>query len=111
MWEEADMSKPLYFLKDLEKGAVIVEQFQQERVQDILVRSDKCYVLTSKPSDNEYINCIYQSSELEKWTLMAKFHTSALAQSLEEMDGEFYVGLASFSNDPRAASGGIYRID
>jgi hypothetical protein len=111
MWEEADMSKPLYFLKDLEKGAVIVEQFQQERVQDILVRGDKCYVLTSKPSGNEYINCVYQSSELEKWTLMAKFHTSALAQSLEEMDGEFYVGLASFSNDPRAASGGIYRID
>ena len=92
-------------------GAVIVEQFQQERVQDIVVRDDTCYVLTSRPSDGEYISCVYQSSDVKKWTLLAEFDTDALAQSLEEMDGVFYVGLASLSDRPRAASGGIYRLE
>ncbi len=111
MFVEMDAPKPLYFLRDFEKGAVIVEQFQQERVQDILVRDNTCYVLTSRPSDGEYISCVYQSSDVETWTLLAKFDTSALAQSLEEMDGVFYVGLASFSNRPCIASGGIYRLE
>jgi len=111
MFAEMDVPKPLYFLKDFERGAVVVEQFQQERVQDILARDNTCYVLTSRPSDGEYINCVYQSPDVKKWTLLAKFNTNALAQSLEEMNGVFYVGLASLSDSPRAFSGGIYRLE
>lgn len=111
LWREEDTPKPLFFLKGLEQGAVVVQQFLLERVQDILVRDDVCYVLTSRAVSDGYANAIYQSSDLKKWTLVAKFHTGALAYSLEQMDDVFYVGLASFSDQPHAESGTICRIE
>jgi len=103
--------KPLFFLNDLEQGALVVQQFQRERVQDIIVRSAVCYVLTSRSSDNGYDNAVYQSADMKKWTLIAKFNTKAIAYSLERMDGVFYVGLASPDDHPYSESGSICRLE
>ena len=90
---------------------IVVQQFQRERVQDIIVRSAVCYVLTSRSSDNGYDNAVYQSADMKKWTLIAKFNTKAIAYSLERMDGVFYVGLASPDDHPYSESGSIRRLE
>ena len=102
---------PLFFLKEAAHGAAIIEQFKNEAVQDILAQENLCYVLTSRPKDEHYANAIYSSVDLLQWAKIADFTTPACAHSFEEMNGVFYVGLASVSNRIDVASGGIYRLD
>ena len=112
---EQAYARPLFCLADFERGAVIVEQFRNARVRDIVVRHDTCYVLAGqkradKPSafDGE----IYASSDLQTWTRLASFAVPSLPNSMEIANGVFYVGLAN--HDPwksaDAASGTIWRI-
>ena len=110
-WEEETVPKPLFFLKDLRKGAVVIQQFQQDWVQDIVVRNDMCYVLACHRPEGIYTGYVYQSRDLTEWSLLAQFDIEALPYSLEYMDGVFYVGLAALAGQTNSESGNIYRLD
>ena len=103
--------KPLFFLKDLRKGAVVIQQFQQDWVQDIVVRDDMCYVLAYRRAGNTYTGYVYQSRNLTEWSLLAQFDIGALPYSLEYMDGVFYVGLAALAGQTNSESGNICRLE
>ena len=110
-WKEDTTPKPLFFLRDLRKGAVIIEKFQEDRIHDIVVRDDVCYVLACRRVEKNYIGSIYESRDLKEWSLVAGFEVGALAYSLEIMDGVFYVGLAALVGQACPQSGNICRLD
>lgn len=88
-----DSQCPLFFLNDFEYGAVIIEQFREDNVRDIVVRDKRCYVLTASAQEDECKGSIYSSSDLESWTKRAEFSVPALPYSFELLNGVFYVGL------------------
>ncbi len=109
-WKEEPAPKPLYFLSDLKKGAVVVQQFLHDWVQDILVRDDVCYVLACRKEEAVYHGCVYRSRDLREWSKVAQFDVGALPYSLELMDGVFHVGLAALSGQANSESGDICRL-
>lgn len=110
-WKEEQAPKPLYYLTDLKKGAVVIQQFMHDWVQDIVVRDNVCYVLSSRRSGDIYTGYVYESRDLAKWKLVAQFENSALPHSLEYSDGAFYVGLAALSGQANSNSGSICRLE
>lgn len=105
-------AKPLIVLSDLEQGAVIPTGFQNKRVRDILVRDKMAHVLTSERVGNKYETEIYRSTDLVNWLRVAAVEMPAMAMSLENVDGAYYVGLGATEADPRnAASGSIWRLE
>ncbi|MCE2439686.1 MAG: hypothetical protein J4F39_09695 [Candidatus Latescibacteria bacterium] len=109
-WKEEPASKPLYYLSDLKKGAVVVQQFLHDWVQDILVRDDVCYVLACHKEETVYHGYVYRSRDLQEWSKVAQFDVGALPYSLELMDGVFHVGLAALSGQANSESGNICRL-
>jgi hypothetical protein len=111
---ETKMPRPLFFLEDLENGSVMVEEFREKHVRDIIVRSDTCYILTAmKLPDDEFSGYIYSSQDVKNWTKVAEFSVPALPYSFELMDGYFYVGLGNrskYNGYADAESGGIYKL-
>ena len=103
--------KPLFFLKDMRNGVVAIQKFQQDRVQDIVVRDDICYVLAYHRAGNAYAGYVYQSRDLTEWSLLAQFDVGALPYSLEYMEGVFYVGLAALEGQTNSESGNICRLE
>jgi len=103
--------QPLFFMSDLTEGAYVVEQFQNDRVKDIVLREEMCYVLTARKVEDGFEGCIYGSPDLRAWTRLARFTVPAVPNSLELLDGVFYVGLSSPSFDFEApASGSIWMV-
>lgn len=91
---ESDTERgPLFYLSNLKQGAVSIEQFKNEAVQDILVRDEMCYVLTGKVAAESFQGEIFSSTDLRTWTRRARFQVPSLPHSLEMLDGTFYVGL------------------
>jgi hypothetical protein len=93
-----DESLPLFYLDDFERGAVVVQQFQNEQVRDIVVRDGSCFVLTSKRvagSNGQFKTQVHSSRDLREWTQIADVTLPAVGKSLEMMDGTYYVGLAT----------------
>lgn len=88
--------------------------FGAQKVSDILVRGNRCYVLSFKVQGDEFLGEILSSSDLESWQREAAVVFPAIPRSLERADdGTFYVGLgASFSSDSRTRgeSGSIWRL-
>lgn len=108
---------PLYYLSDFKQGAMLVEQFRDDRVRDILVRGATCYVLTEKRDSTQsakdhlsFEGNIYASSNLRQWERLAQFYAQARPVSFEELGGFFYVGLGSRWNERLAASGAVLKI-
>jgi hypothetical protein len=101
---------PLFLMKDPEEGGLLVTAFRDKQVRDIVVRGDECYVLTSATSAEGYECGLHRSSDLSGWTQIAAFTTPAVAWSLEELDGTFYVGLACPGSEPNPMSGRICRL-
>ena len=58
---------PLMFLKDINKGAKIVELFKTAMVEDIVINGHSCTVLTSKTEGDAYRDEIYTSQNLKEW--------------------------------------------
>jgi len=111
-WGDNDSRAPLYFLNDFERGAVTIEPFLTDRVTDIVVRDGKCHVLTANSKGEAHVGAVYTSTDLKSWIRAARFTVPAKPQSLEILDGKFYVGLASPTyRDVNKASGSVWRID
>ena len=87
---------PLMFLSDLSKGAMIVEQFKDAMVEDIIANPHSCSVLTSKyeAENNRFRNEIFTSQDLKQWVRQASVIMPAPAKSFEILNGHYYVGLA-----------------
>jgi hypothetical protein len=102
---------PLFFLRDLEYGGLLVEPLAKAHVQDIIAREDTVYVLTSALAKTGYEGALYRSTRPGKWTLIGRFATPALARSLEELNGVFHLGLASQSEEANPRSGTICRVE
>ena len=119
------LPRPLFFLNDFVNGAVMVEAFQSERVMDLLKRGDTLYVLTGRPTApdvdptararvdfTEFEGGILSSRDMTQWVRLATFTTTALPQSLELMEGAFYVGLANgAARTGHPDAGSILRIE
>lgn len=117
-WGPEDRPRPLFFLRDMEVGGLLVAPFKDTFVQDIVARGDTVYVLTSGPASElagqqtgGYVGAVYRSTHPEAWTLIACFATPALARSLEILDGAFYVGLAGQPGEVNPASGQLCRLE
>jgi hypothetical protein len=107
-------TSPLYYLDNLEQGAVCVEAFRNVCVRDIVARDGICHVLTAAHQKGE-IDCrgeIYVSTNLREWTRQAAFTVPAIPNALEVADGRYYVGLANSLpwKSADAASGTICMI-
>ena len=109
--ELADTPRPLYFTSDPDSGALLVEAFRDRTVQDMVVRGERCYVLTSARSGDAFEGELYMSTDPENWTRVASFNTPAQAHSLEELAGVFYVGLACGYEEANPMSGRICRLE
>ncbi len=112
---EREPARPLLYLADLERGAVIIEHFSNAHARDIVVRGGMCYVLTGqKRTDkpNAFGGEIHASGDLRSWTRLASFTVPALPNSMEIANGVCYVGLANHApwKSADAASGTIWRI-
>lgn len=103
--------KPLYWLADLEGGAQRPDLFAKADVQDVIVRDDTAYVLVSQSGDDGYDGAVYATREVRTWHQVARFTTDALAHSLEELGGVFYVGLLCGREEANPASGLICRLE
>ena len=106
---------PLFYLEDLEQGAVVVEQFRDPMVNDIVVRDGRCYVLTGQHVGGKEPTCsgaIYVSPDLRSWTRLAAFTVPSMPNSMELTDDTFYVALANHQpwQSADAESGTIWRI-
>jgi len=102
---------PLIFLNDFGSGVVIVEEFREKNVRDIVVRDGVCYVLTASKSDSALQGRIHSSSDLEKWTRLAEFSVSAMPYSLEILEGAAYVALGYSPESVDAEVGSIYKLE
>lgn len=114
-WIGSADARPLFYLDDFEHGAVVVGQFRDAHVRDILVLGGMCYVLTAEKQHDEspaFTGNLHTSSDLKRWTRLATFGAPSLPNSIGLANGTFYVGLAN--HDPwksaDAASGTIWRI-
>jgi hypothetical protein len=107
-------SAPLFWLANSSSQVRTVGTFGEQKVSDILVRGDRCYILSFKVQDDGFLGEIFSSSDLESWQREAAVIFPAIPRSLERADdGAFYVGLgASFSSDSktRAQSGSIWKL-
>jgi hypothetical protein len=110
-WFSRPGPAPLFFLNDFEHGAVAVQQFQNDHVQDIVVRDGKCYVLTANAKDDALEGAIYSSPDLKAWTRLAQFTVPALPKSLVLLNGTFYVGLSNRKPEAAdAAAGSVWMV-
>lgn len=79
---------------------------------DLLVRSDKVYVLTyTRKQANVYVNRVYQTSDLTAWDEILRFTQDTYAKSFEEHDGDFYFGLGTDPDVGSASSGKLLRVN
>jgi hypothetical protein len=102
---------PLYVVADPQEGARRVSVFDDAWVQDIVVRDDVVYVLTSNKAADAFDGAVYASADITSWQRMARFSTPAVARSLELMDGVFYVGLGCAPRTVNPASGLVCRLE
>ncbi len=108
--------------------AVRVEGFGRNAVRDIVVRNRMCHVLSWKMQEEEdaketgekeaempsaFTAEIHRSSDLKAWTRVASFDVPAMPNSLEELNGVYYVGLSNPKPWRKAspASGSIWRVE
>jgi hypothetical protein len=110
-WGTASGPRPLFFLMNPAVGGTLVEPFAAASVQDIVARGDTVLVLTSAPAGEGFAGAVYRSARPEAWTRIAVFTTPALARSLEELNGVFYVGLACYPGEIHPASGQVCRLE
>jgi len=107
--------RQLFFLNDFQNKAMLVKDFQNDDVRDIITRNDECYILVRSSSGQSSKGFIYSSSDLNTWTEIAEFCVPAPPCSFEYMDGFFYVGLGDcWGSNPNTwsniESGSIYKI-
>lgn len=94
-------TSPLYFITadQIENSgtATALPQFLTEKVRDIVVRSNVCYVMTVEEiqTDLLYRGQIYASSDLTNWPMATEFTVPGMPLSFEIMSNRFYVGLGS----------------
>lgn len=93
---------------------MIIEEFQEQNVRDIVVRGKDVYVLTASVEDDNFNGAIYFSPDLRKWNILAEFSVPALPYSLELLDNSFYVGLGNrdyLQGYADVESGSIYKVE
>jgi hypothetical protein len=102
-------------LSNLQAGSSAVGPFANAYVQDIVARNDRCYVLTAAEvvQGQQYKGQIWDSSDLQDWSLLADFDVSAIPTSFElTAANTFCVGLGNgdVDNQAFAEAGSILRI-
>jgi Carbohydrate family 9 binding domain-like len=108
LWSVVDPKRPapLFYLKDLEEGAQIVENFRDKQVRDVLVRGTTCYVLTGSSLKKGFVGEVYRSTDLIKWKRIANFSPPALPVSMELSGKTFFVGLGGRARDKNEGESG-----
>lgn len=78
---------------------------------DIITRPNKTYVLTyTKQADGSYINRVYMTKNLTKWTQILQFDQDTYAKSFEELNGDFYFGLGTDTKPVSESAGKILKV-
>jgi hypothetical protein len=94
---------PLYFLRDLGKGPLLIDYFRLRNVRDIFEEGGILYVLTGGgPVSGRYTGEIYSSRDLNDWTRVAAFDLPAMPNAFARLENAFYVGLANRGFDAPA---------
>lgn len=94
-------SNPLYFITAAQLTnsgtATAVPAFTNDRVRDIVVRDDFCFVMTAEEiqADLLYRGRIYTSDDLTNWWLSTEFTVPGIPLSFEVLNNRFYVGIGS----------------
>jgi len=110
-WLQSPIPGPLYFVRDLEQGAMVVKGFEDRSVRDILARDGTCYVLTSTRQDTDYFSEVYSTQDLVTWSRIAQFRSDAIAYSLERSGELYFIGMATLRDAAIQDSGSIYLLD
>lgn len=110
-WRETASPEPLYYINSLEQGVSVVEAFENLSVRDILVRDGTCHILTSTREDIGYVSEIYMAQDLKTWERVARFHSKAMAKSLERAEDRYFVGMATLRGNSVQESGNIYVLE
>ena len=107
----------LYYLGDLQNGALAVECFRGKSVTDVVVRDAVCCVLVVSPKQRDgrarsWRGTVYRSRDLRAWERVADASFPALPSALEVARDAYYVGLANHAPWESAdqASGALWRI-
>lgn len=102
----------LFITSDLQGSSTRVTLPEKDALPiDILARGNSTYVLAYiKTASNDYINIVYKSDDLTNWTEQFRFQQDTFARSFEEMNGDFYFGLGSESNNKKESTGKILRV-
>ncbi|MDQ0172967.1 hypothetical protein [Paenibacillus tundrae] len=77
---------------------------------DVLAREGKAYVLTYTRQNLNYINRVYETTDLVTWTEILSFEQDTYARSFEESEGDFYFGLGTDPDVLSASSGKLLRV-
>ncbi len=94
-------NNPLYFITAAQLtnsgAATVIPAFTNDRVRDIVVRDDFCFVMTAETlaTDLLYRGRIYTSDDLTNWWLSSEFMVPGIPLSFEILDSRFYVGIGS----------------
>ena len=94
-------NNPLYFITASQLtnsgAATVIPAFTNDRVRDIVVRDDFCFVMTAEEiqPDLLYRGRIYTSDDLTNWWLSSEFTVPGIPLSFEILDSRFYVGIGS----------------
>jgi hypothetical protein len=109
--EVLETAAPLYLVRDFQEGGWLVDGFQQRQAHDILARDGQVFVLSSRPAEDGYAGEVLRSDDARNWLRIAAFTTPARAESMERLNGTFYVGLASAYDEANPMSGRICRLE
>ena len=109
-WWHTGTPKPLYFITNVHAGASAIAGFEDRSVRDIVVREGTCFVLTSTKVGDGYVGEILSTPDLTDWTRLARFHSHAMAQSLEVSGDRFFVGMATLREVSSPQAGNIYEL-
>lgn len=103
--------RPLYFLTDLQHGAMAVELFKEANVMDVKIEDGLCWVLTAAPEGEGFRGDIHSSPDLKIWQHIAGFSAEAVPWSMARLGDSFFIGLGARSfKTPDKASGLILRL-
>ncbi len=111
--------KPLLWLPGLKQKAQRVALPEEEQVSDIVVRNERCYVLTrpnlkelEDSGENATLNAtVYSSSDMKAWTREFESGFPAVPSALEVTDKAFFIALGNSEHlENSNASGSVYRV-